>query len=73
MLYGELHIEVDSAPYIWAMDVYAVDDNGEETAVYYYSPFRGNNEPEAIVLRDMLHRDQKLMDCVYEACVDAAS
>ena len=75
-LYGELEIEidcVDGSPYIYAMDLGFRDEDGVDIGSCYYSPRLEKNQPEASEIRNMLFRDRKLMDLIYDACADAAS
>ena len=68
---GTLDIEldhVDGQPYIWAFDVKIWCETTDIVVHHYFQDGRPDNHLVANDLRKELHRDRKLMDCIYDAC-----
>jgi len=70
-LTGELDIEidhVDGSPYIYSFTLDVYDAITDKTVSCEFYSGRTDNPPNAVMLRNDLHKDQKLMDDIYDEC-----
>lgn len=70
-LTGSLDIDidhVDGEPYIWAFDLKIWNSATDRVVEHYYQRGRKDNHLAAVELVRELHRDQQLMDRIYDKC-----
>jgi len=70
-LSGELDIEIDPVdgnPYIWAFQLDVYDARTDVTVTYDFQAGATDNHPNAIMMQKDLHKDQKLMDDIFDEC-----
>lgn len=70
-LTGALDIEidcVDGQPYIWAFQLKVHNGETGITVEHDYRQGRADNWQPSVELKNDLHRDKKLMDCIWDEC-----
>jgi hypothetical protein len=74
-LTGLLEVEidlVDGRPYIWAFELDETDKSSKRRNSHYFDAGRADNLVPANDIRSDLHRDQQLMDRIFDDCASAA-
>ena len=75
LLYGRLDIEIcptDELPVIWAMEINQVSPETGESKPFHFETGKWNHY-NAVLMRNKLHADKRLMDDVYDACLVESS
>ena len=73
-LTGALDIEIDHVsedPYIWAFQLDVWNALTDTTVRYEFTSGAKDNHPNATALQKDLHKDQKLMDDIFDECARA--
>ena len=66
---GTLDIEIchiDEAPYVWAFELDIYSPITGRTVKHYYCATDKVKNPNDVAIKNFLHRDQKLMDDIFD-------